>query len=145
MIVVEHQNPLLPRRVFTGAGDLVNEPGQDGGGRDGGQGLEDCRVDVEAAALESGHQVGHEARQIVVTVIEREPPHLGARPALLKVSEPVADHSGLPEPSRCGQKGQTLASIEGSVELLGKSRSRDKLRAPGWREQLGREHRSRHP
>lgn len=38
-----------------------------------------------------------------------------------------------------------MAGIEGAVELLGKSRARHQHRAPSRREQLGGEHRSRHP
>ena len=145
VVVVEHQDPLLLRRIFTGAGDVVDERSHGDGGRGGVQGLEDCRIDVEANALEGSHQVGQEARQVVVAVVEGEPPDSGACLALIKVGEPVADHSGLPEPSRCGHQSKTVARIEGGVELLGKSGARDKLRAPGRRKQLGSEHLSRHP
>ena len=108
------------------------------------QRLEDCRVDVEADALEGGHQVGQQARQVVVAVVEGEPPDPGVWLALIEVGEPVAEHRGLAEPGRRGHESEPVARIEGGVELLGKPRARDELRAPGRREQLGREHRSRH-
>ena len=38
-----------------------------------------------------------------------------------------------------------MTRIQGGVELLGQPRTRDGLRAPGRREQLRGEHRSRHP
>ena len=109
------------------------------------QGLEDCGVDLEADAMEGSHQVRQETRQVVVAVVEGEPPDSGVCPALIKVGEPVAEQSGLAEPGRCGHQGEPVARIESGVELLGKSRARDELRAPSRREQLGSKHRSRHP
>lgn len=38
-----------------------------------------------------------------------------------------------------------MARIQGGIELVEEARARDELRAPGRREQLGGEHRSRHP
>jgi hypothetical protein len=47
VVIVEHHDPLLPRLVFTGSSDVVDEPGQGGGRRGGGQRLKDSRVDIE--------------------------------------------------------------------------------------------------
>ena len=50
-----------------------------------------------------------------------------------------------PNPAGARHQRQPVARIEGGVELLGQSGARDGLRAPGRREQLRGEHRSRHP
>ena len=73
VVVVENEDPLRARRVLAGARDVVDERGQGGGGRGGVQRLENCGVDVEADASKGGHQVGQEAGQVVVAVVEGEP------------------------------------------------------------------------
>ena len=142
--VVEHDDPLHPRRVFDGSRDVVDERGQGGDGRGGRQRLEDCRVDIEFGSLQGGHEVGHEAGQVVVAVIEGEPPDPGVRLPLIEVAEPVTEQGGLAEAGRCGHQSQPMARIEGGVEPLGDPGSGDELWAPSRREQLGRENRSRH-
>ena len=127
VIVVKHQDPVLTRRVFTGSGDVVDERGQDGRNRGGGDGFEDARVQVESNVAKGRHEVGQEARQVIVAVIEGKPAHLWMCLALFKVGEPVAEHGGLPEPGRCGHEGQPVAGIEGGVELRGKPGARDEF------------------
>ena len=119
VVVVEHHDPLLPRLLFTGSSDVVDERGQGGGGRGGGQRLEDCRVDIEFGALQGGHQVGHEAGQVVVAVIEGEPANPCIWLSRIEVGEPVTEQGGLAEASRCGHESQPMARIEGGVEPLG--------------------------
>ena len=73
VIVVEHEDPLLPRCLCTGAGELVDERRLVGGARGGVHGLEGCRVDVEAGAVQRCHQVRQEPPQVVVAVVEGDP------------------------------------------------------------------------
>ena len=143
VVVVEHNDPLVPRLLFTGASEVVDERGQGGGRRGGGQRLEDCRVDIEFSALQRSHQVGHEACQVVVAVIEGEPADAGVSIPLIEVGEPVTEQGGLAEARRCRHESQPMACVEGGTESLGEDRSANELRAPGWREQLGGENGSR--
>ena len=144
VVVVEHHDPLLLRLVLAGSSDVVDERGQGGGRRGGGQRLEDGRVDIELGALQGGHQVGHEAGQVVVAVIEGEPPDPCVSLPLIEVGEPVAEQGGLAEAGRRGHQSQPMARIESGVEPLGDSGSGDELRAPSRHEQLGGQNRSRH-
>ena len=89
--------------------------------------------------------MGQEAGQVVVAVVEGEPRAAAVCLALTEVGEPVAEHGGLAEPGRCGHEREPVARIERGVELLDQPGARDGLRAPGRREQLGSEDRSRHP
>ena len=81
VVVVEHQHPLLPRRLLPGARDVVDECGQGRRDRRGAQRLEDGPVDLEADAVQGRHHVRQEARQVVVTLVQRQPPDAGVRPA----------------------------------------------------------------
>jgi hypothetical protein len=144
VVVVQDEDPLHLRRVFSGAGHGVDQRCESGG-RVAGQGLEDrCRLEVYANRFEGRHQVRQEPRQVVVPVVEGEPPGAYVRVSFTQLGDQVAEHGGLPEPSWCRHQRQAMARIKGSAELFSQSGARDGLRAPGRREQLRGEHRSRH-
>lgn len=60
------------------------------------------------------------------------------------MSEPVGDQRRLAEPARCRHEREPVVRVKRRVELLDQPRTRDQLRAPGRREQLGSEHPRRH-
>ena len=102
VIVVEHHDPLRPRLLFTGSGEVVDERSQGFGSRSGGHRLEDCRLDLEFGGLQGSHQVGHEAGQVVVAVIEGEPADPRVSLPMIEFGEPVAEQGGLAEAGRSG-------------------------------------------
>jgi hypothetical protein len=59
----------------------------------------------------SGHQVCQEACQIVVAVIEGEPPDLRMSLPLIEVGAPVTEQGGLAEASRCGNSGTAACDL----------------------------------
>ena len=73
VVVVEHHDPLRLRLVITGSGEVVDQRSQGSAARSGGHRLEDSRLDVEFGVVKRGHQMGHEAGQVIVAVIEGEP------------------------------------------------------------------------
>ena len=144
VVVVEHEEPPRLRSTLPGASDVVDQRGQGDLGRGGVHGLEHGGVDVEVDAPEGGHEVGEEPHQVVVAVVEGEPRDADGAPVLIELGEPVAEQGGLAETCRCGHEREPVARLEGRVELLGEPGPRDELRAPGGREQLRGENRSRH-
>ena len=138
VVVVEHQEPLRPWRLLAGAGDVVDERGQRGGHRRGAHRLDDRGVDVEADALQGCHQVRHEPRQVVVTVVQGEPRDAGVGPVSFQLGEPVAEQRGLAEPCRCGHQSRAGDRGRGVVSSrAARAGPRDQQRATRRREQLG--------
>src|SRR3954467_4290705 len=64
--------------------------------------------------------------------------------AWIKVGEPVTEQDRLAESSWCGHETESVARLKGGIQLLDQSGPRNELRAPGRREELGSENRSRH-
>jgi hypothetical protein len=65
--------------------------------------------------------------QVVVAIIEGEPPDPRVPLVLIEVGEPVTDQGGLAEAGRCGYQSQPMARITGSVESLGDPGASDEL------------------
>ena len=59
------------------------------------------RIDLEFGASEGSQQVREKAHQVVVAVIEGEPPDPRVSVPLMEVGEPVSEHGGLAEAGRC--------------------------------------------
>ena len=117
VVVVEHLDPLRLRCPGGSAGHLVDEPGQGVGDR-GARGVRTGRADIEAASREGRHQVGQEPGQVVVVLVQREPGDPDLSVASIELGQPVAERRGLAEAGRRGHQGETVARVEGGIELL---------------------------
>lgn len=111
VVVIEHQHPHLPRGQLPGTGDVVDQRGQRSGAGRSLQGLDESRVDAQTDTVEGRRQVIHQASQVVVRVVQGQPPNPGVWLALSQIGEPVAEHGGLSEPSRCRYESEPVAGI----------------------------------
>ena len=84
VVVVEDEDPLLPRLAFAGARDVVDERGQGAVARRWAASSTAVSTS-RPALLEGSHEVGQEAAQVVVAVVEGEPRDAGVGLALIKV------------------------------------------------------------
>ncbi len=145
VVVVQHEDPLHRRRLLSGTGHGVDQSRQ-GRGRVGGQVLEDrCRLELHPDRLR-GPPPGASAAARGRCPLRRgtATPTWTCGCRSTQLGDPVAERRRLAEPGWCGHQRQAMTRNERGVELLDQSRARDGLRAPGRREQLRREHRSRH-
>ena len=144
VVVVEHEDHCAPGAAAGGAGHVVDERGQ----RGGRVARRDSRTAAASrsrptAASAATRWVRSRARSLSPSSSESQ----ATRTCVCRSpsGEPVAEHRGLAEAGRRGHQGEPVARLQGGVEPLEQPWARDQLRAPGRREQLGGEHRSRHP